>query len=90
MAVLNDYLQKLGEYMKKSMIYVMIFIFFTFNFIALSISIQCNRNSGLGLKIASGMFAFLFGILYIGFNYLQYKVKIKKDPCTICGDDPFG
>ena len=87
--MINSFLQKASDYMNKAIIYILIFMFFTFNFIALSISMQCTKNSGFGFRIASGMFAFLFGIIYIAFNYLQYRVKIKKDPCELCGDNPF-
>ena len=89
MGVLNTFMSYLNSYLSKTFIYLLIFIFFTFNFIALSISLQCNRTSGLMARISSGLFAFMFGIIYIGFNYLQYRVKIKKNPCTLCGDMPF-
>ena len=89
MGLINTFFVTLNKYIVKSMVYLLIFIFFTFNFIALSISIQCNSSKSIGVRIASGIFAFLFGIIYIGFNYLQYWVKIKKNPCNICGDSPF-
>ena len=89
MGLINEVLTTVNKYLVKSLIYILVFIFFTFNFIALSISLQVNRDSGIMMKIASGLFAFMFGILYIGFNYLQYRVKIKKEPGSICGDKPF-
>lgn len=89
MGFINDTLQVINKYLVKSMVYLLVFVFFTFNFIALSISLQCNQTSSLGTRIASGLFAFMFGILYIAFNYLQYRVKIKNDPCSLCGEKPF-
>ena len=76
-------------YVKKSLIYFGIFVLFTINIIALSISLQCNQDRYLGFRITSALFAFLFGIVYIMFNYLQYRVKIKKQTCELCGNEPF-
>ena len=89
MGLLQDLIINLNKYMAKSYVYILVFIFFTFNFIALSISIQCNRESSLLTQISSAIFAFLFGLLYIMFNYLQYRVKIKQQPCILCGENPF-
>ena len=89
MGALSDFFSTLNKYLGKAFVYVLVFIFFTFNFIALSISIQCSRGDRFHTRFASGLFAFLFGIIYIGMNYLQYKVKIKKNPCTLCGENPF-
>ena len=89
MVNINDILQTLGEYSRKGLIYLLIFVFFTINFIALSISIQCNRDKPLMFRIASGMFAFMFGVLYIIFNYFVYRIKITSDTCEIRGDNIF-
>ena len=89
MGALSEFFSTLSTYLGKSLVYLLVFIFFTFNFIALSISIQCSRSERLYTRVASGVFAFLFGIIYIAMNYLQYRVKIKKNPCTLCGDNPF-
>ena len=89
MGAIGDLYNLINKYLKKIIIYLVIFLLFTFNFIALSISLQCNRTKPFMFRIASGLFAFLFGILYIGFNYLQYKIKIEKNPCVLCGDNPF-
>lgn len=89
MGILSDTLATLNTYIKKALIYVLVFILFTLNLIALSISLQCNRGRYLSYRIVSAIFAFLFGLIYIMFNYLQYRVKIKGNPCTLCGDMPF-
>ena len=70
MGAINDFFSTLNKYLGKSLVYVLVFIFFTFNFIALSISMQCSRTDRLYTRIASGLFAFLFGIIYIAMNYL--------------------
>ena len=79
----------ISDYFKKSLIYIGVFILFTINITALSISLQCNRDRYFSIRLISAIFAFLFGIIYIGFNYIQYRVNIKKDPCQLCGNDPF-
>ena len=89
MGTINTFFSYLNKYLSKTLVYILIFIFFSFNFIALSISLQCHRSSGFFTRVSSGIFAFLFGIIYIAFNYLQYRVKIKQNPCTLCGDLPF-
>ena len=78
----------LTKYISKSLIFVLILVIFTTNLIALSISIKCNKNEGIMFKLASGMYSFMFGILYIFINYYMYRIKLKNDPCTICGN-PF-
>jgi len=89
MGVFSDILATINKYIKKAFIYVLIFLLFTVNLISLSISLQCNQGRYLSYRIVSAIFAFLFGLIYIMFNYLQYRVKIKEDPCTLCGDMPF-
>ena len=89
MGVFSDIMATVNTYIKKAFIYILIFLLFTVNLIALSISLQCNQGRYLSYRIVSAIFAFLFGLIYIMFNYLQYRVKIKEDPCTLCGDMPF-
>ncbi len=89
MGALNDFIGNIKYYVKKSLIYFGIFILFTINLIALSISLQCNRDRYIGFRIVSALFAFLFGLVYIMFNYLQYRVNIKGQTCQLCGNNPF-
>jgi len=79
----------LKKYIKKSLIYFLIFIVFTVNLVSLSISLQCNSSEYLSYRIISAIFAFLFGLIYIVLNYLQYRVFTKNDPCQLCGNEPF-
>lgn len=89
MGAISDITTTLTMYLKKSLIYLLVFIIFTFNLVALSISIQCTNGRYMTYRVASAFFAFLFGIIYIAFNYLQYRVNIEGNPCQLCGDDPF-
>ena len=67
---------------------VFIFLLLTTNLFALSLSLQCNESANIMYKITSGLFAFMFGILYIIFNYYMYRVKQGK-PSDICRDNIF-
>ncbi len=89
MGAIGDLLSTLSYYVKKSFLYFGIFILFTINIIALSISLQCNQERYFGFRVVSALFAFLFGLVYIMFNYLQYRVKIQNEKCNLCGNNPF-
>jgi len=76
-------------YLKKSIIFILIFSIFVINLCALSLSIKCNKSEGLFFKVSSGLYAFMFGILYILINYYMYRIKMKNYPCDhVCGN-PF-
>lgn len=76
-------------YLKKSLIFIIIFVIFVINLCALSLSIKCNKSEGMFFKISSGLYAFMFGILYILINYYMYRIKMKQYPCDhVCGN-PF-
>jgi hypothetical protein len=76
-------------YLRKSIVFIIIFVIFVINLCALSLSIKCNRNEGFLFKVSSGLYAFMFGILYIFINYYMYRVKMKNYPCDhVCGN-PF-
>jgi len=82
--------EKLTKYLSKGSIFLFFFLLLTVNLVALSISLQCNVGSGnIFYKIASGMFAFMFGILYIIFNYYMYRIKVNNKPCVICRTNIF-
>ena len=71
--------------------FALVFFVFVVNLIALSLSLQCNRGDGspLVFRIASALYAFMFGFIYIFVNYFSYRIAIKRDPCNICIDKPF-
>lgn len=78
------------RYMSRSLIFIFIFLLFTVNLVALSVSLQCNKGKTLLVKIASGTFAFMFGILYLIINYYLFRIKENNDPCVICSKNIFG
>lgn len=73
----------------KAAIFVFVFILLFFNLVAVSLSLQCNEGRDLTFKIASAMFAFMFGFIYIVMNYFLYKINVKKWPCILNAHDPF-
>ena len=78
-----------SHFVWRSMIFILIFVLFTTNLIALALSQQCNRSEPIFFRMASGMFAFMFGILYILVNYYYYRLVLKANPCRICAENPF-
>ena len=85
----NSSLANLSKYLKRAFLFILIFLLLTVNLIALSVSLQCNSAENIFYKIASAMFAFMFGILYLIFNYYMYRVNKNNDPCTICRNNIF-
>ena len=65
------------------------FFLFTINLIALALSLNCSQAEPLGYRVASGLYAFMFGFIYIIINYINHRVKTKKDLCNICTNKPF-
>jgi hypothetical protein len=84
----GKFFESLSYYIMKSFLFIFLLALFVTNLLALSLSIKCNKNEPILFKIASGMYAFMFGILYIFINYYLYRLQIKNNPCVICGN-PF-
>ena len=85
----NTSLSNISKYLKRAFLFILIFLLLSINLIALSVSLQCNSAENIFYKIASAMFAFMFGILYLIFNYYMYRVNKNSDPCTICKNNIF-
>jgi len=85
----NSSLSNISKYLKRAFLFILIFLLLSVNLIALSVSLQCNSAENVFYKIASAMFAFMFGILYLIFNYYMYRVNKNNDPCTICRNNIF-
>jgi len=85
----NSSLSNLSKYLKRAFLFILIFLLLSINLIALSVSLQCNSAENIFYKISSAMFAFMFGILYLIFNYYIYRVNKNNDPCTICKNNIF-
>lgn len=73
----------------KAGLFVFVFILLFLNLIAVSLSLQCNEGRDMPFKIASALFAFMFGFIYIIINYFLYKINVRKWPCILNANDPF-
>lgn len=58
-------------------------ILFFVNFLSLSISLNCNRDKSLSTKVFVGIYAFLFGFIYLFVNYYSYRVMTLGEVCEI-------
>ena len=76
-------------YVSRILIFLLVFFLLSTNLFAVAVSLQCNKELELPYKIASAMFAFMFGILYLIFNYYMYRVQVNNNPCVICRKDVF-
>lgn len=56
---------------------------FFVNFLSLSISLNCNRDKGMATKLFVGIYAFLFGFIYLFVNYYSYRVMTLGETCEI-------
>ena len=79
----DKYSTYFSKYMTLCFKYGLMFIFVSFNFIALSISLNCNVDKPVGTRIASALFAFFFGIVYIIVNYYTYRVLHQGKICKM-------
>ena len=79
----DKYTTYFSKYMTLCFKYGLMFIFVSFNFIALSISLNCNIDKPIGTRIASALFAFFFGIVYIIVNYYTYRVLHQGKICKM-------
>ncbi len=60
-------------------------IFLIINLTAVSIALLCHQNDNIITKIMIATFAFLFGVIYIFFNYYTYRILMKKETCSYSG-----
>ena len=65
--------------------YAAVFILLTINLIAVSLALLCHQNDALFSKIFIALFAFMFGIIYIVFNYYTYRILMKGQTCSYNG-----
>ena len=79
----DKYTSYFSKYMTLCFKYGLMFLFVSFNFIALSISLNCNVDKPIGTRIASALFAFFFGIVYIIVNYYTYRVLHQGKICKM-------
>lgn len=70
------------------MYYFIFFALLTINLLALSVSLQCNR--GTNQQTYSAIYAFLFGPIYLIFNYYFVRVLSKGgEMCQFSNTNPF-
>jgi len=55
------------------------------NLTAVSIALLCHKNDNIISKMMIATFAFLFGIIYIFFNYYTYRILMKRETCVYTG-----
>ena len=67
-----------NNFMASLFLYGTLFFVLTFNLVAMSISLHVNINKSFNSKLGSAIFAFLFGLVYIVFNYFLYYI-LKKN-----------
>ena len=80
------YLFKL--YLKKFLFYGLVFALVSFNLIAVAVSMSCSLGENFVYRIASAIYAFLFGIIYLLINYKYYRLRVGGS-CVIQPNNPF-
>ena len=79
----HRYSTYLLKYLELVMKYGLMVILMCMNFIALSLSLNCNAGEEFFKRIASAIFAFFFGFVYILINYYTYRVMSKGQICKM-------
>jgi hypothetical protein len=67
----------INNFMSSLFLYGTLFSILTFNFVAMSISLHVNLKAPFTKKLGSAIFAFIFGLIYLIFNYYMYYT-LKK------------
>jgi hypothetical protein len=62
-----------------------IILFLVVNLTAVSLALLCHQNDPFISKVFIALFAFMFGFIYIIFNYYTYRVLMKGEVCTYNG-----
>lgn len=73
----SKFIDHFNDFMSSLFIYGTIFFVLTFNLVAMSVSLHANLNATFSRKLGGAIFAFLFGLIYIVFNYYIYYVLRK-------------
>ena len=68
---------------------LVVFIIMCINVLAVSLSLQCNRNMSIFVKIASALFAFMFGIFYLVVNFYYLRIYKSDKICDLCNVNIF-
>ena len=65
--------------------FALVVILLIINLTAVSLALLCHKNDSIVMKIFIALFAFMFGIIYIVFNYYTYRVMMKGETCKYNG-----
>ena len=85
----SRYASILPNYWKILLRYSFFFVLLTINFISLSVSLNCNKGKPRFVKLASAMYAFFFGFIYLFVNYYLFRVKGGQGVCEFDQDNMF-
>jgi hypothetical protein len=77
------YTTYISKYLELAFKYGIMVALICMNFIALSLSLNCNVGEEFFKRIASAIFAFFFGFIYILVNYYTYRVMSKGQICKM-------
>jgi hypothetical protein len=75
--------EQIGNFISIGFKIIFLFIFLTINFLGLSVALNCNANSTIYIKIASAIYGFFFGFIYLLLNYYTYRVLTLKKVCIM-------
>jgi hypothetical protein len=65
--------------------FALVVILLIINLTAVSLALLCHKNDSIIFKTFIALFAFMFGIIYIVFNYYAYRVLMKRETCLYTG-----
>ena len=74
---------QLSDYIILVLKYGFLVLILTLNFLGLSVSLNCNADQELFTRVASAVFAFFFGFVYLLINYYTYKVLSQGKICKM-------
>jgi hypothetical protein len=74
---------QLNDYIILFLKYTFLVALLTLNFLGLSVSLNCNADQEAFSRIASAVFAFFFGFVYLLINYYTYKVLSQGKICKM-------
>jgi hypothetical protein len=74
---------QLNDYIILFLKYTFLVALLTLNFLGLSVSLNCNADQEMFTRVASAIFAFFFGFVYLLINYYTYKVMSQGKMCKM-------
>lgn len=74
---------QINDYIILFLKYTFLVVLLTLNFLGLSVSLNCNADQEMFTRVASAVFAFFFGFVYLLINYYTYKVMSQGKMCKM-------